>query len=115
MTTNRADGVNESTTTIGNTVYTSAQVGALNGKLDFDKVAPYVGIGWGNPFGKSSRWSISLDLGTMLQDSPNVELNANGLLASNAAFMADLNREKVFFFVKLSPIRGKIGRWPTGY
>jgi len=34
--------------TIGNSTCSPAQVGTLTGKVDFDDVAPYLGIGWGN-------------------------------------------------------------------
>lgn len=78
---------------IGNTIYTPSQVGTLNGKIDFDEFAPYVGIGWGNPFGKDNNWSISFDLGIMYQGSPDVSLSADGTLANNAAFKDDIARE----------------------
>lgn len=79
---------------IGDTTYTSGQVGSLTGDLIFDDLAPYVGIGWGNPFGKDSNWSFSVDLGVMFQVSPDVSLSANGTLASNAAFLDELAREE---------------------
>lgn len=78
---------------IGNTTYTPAEVGSLNGKIDFNELAPYVGIGWGNPFGKDSNWSFSCDLGIMYQGSPDVSLSADGTLANNAAFRSDIERE----------------------
>lgn len=78
---------------IGDTIYTPAEVGSLTGKVDFDEFAPYIGIGWGNPFGKDGNWSFSVDLGIMYQGSPDVSLKANGTLANNAAFKDDINRE----------------------
>ena len=80
--------------TIGDTTYTSAQVGSLTGNIDFNDVAPYFGLGWGTPFGKGNHWSLALDLGAIYQGSPNVSLSTNGTLASNAAFQADLAREQ---------------------
>jgi hypothetical protein len=79
---------------IGDTTYTSAQVGSLTGDLIFNDLAPYVGIGWGNPFGKDSNWSFSVDLGVMFQGSPDVSLSANGTLSSNAVFLDELAREE---------------------
>ena len=79
---------------IGGVTYTSAQVGSLTGKLDFDDVAPYVGVGWGNPFGRKGNLSFNFDLGFMFQGSPKVSVSTNGTLSSNAAFLADLEREK---------------------
>jgi len=80
--------------TIGDTTYTAAEVGTLNGKIDFDSVAPYVGIGWGNPVGMGKRLSLNLDVGVLFTGEPTVALTADGLLASNAAFQADLQREQ---------------------
>ena len=79
---------------IGNTTYTAAEVGTLTGELDFNDVAPYIGIGWGNPFGKEGNWSFAIDLGVMFQGSADVDLSANGTLAGNAAFAANLAREE---------------------
>ncbi len=79
---------------IGNVTYSAAQAGTVTGRVDFNKVAPYAGIGWGNPFGKNSNWSINFDLGVMFQGSPHVDLSANGTLANNAAFLTELDREK---------------------
>ncbi|MFQ5680546.1 MAG: hypothetical protein ACE5GG_00605 [Candidatus Omnitrophota bacterium] len=79
---------------IGNTTYTSAQLGTLTGELDFKELAPYAGIGWGNPFGREGRWTFVLDLGVMFQGAPNVSLSADGSLSGNAAFQADLAREE---------------------
>lgn len=45
---------------------------ALNGKLDFDKFAPYAGIGWGND-SRSEGFGFSLDLGVLV-GSTNVAL-----------------------------------------
>ena len=66
----------------------------MTGNIDFNEVAPYVGLGWGTPFGKEARWTIMFDAGVMFQGSPNVDLSANGTLANNSAFAADLEREK---------------------
>lgn len=80
--------------TIGNTTYSASEVGSLTGDMGFNKVGPYVGLGFGNPFGDQSRWSFSLDLGVFYQGTPDVNLNANGTLASDASFLADLAREE---------------------
>lgn len=80
--------------TIGNAIYTSAQVGSLSGDISFNALAPYAGIGWGNPFSNDSNWSFAVDLGVLFQGSPNINLSANGPLSSNAEFLADLAREE---------------------
>lgn len=85
------------TYTIGDTTYTTAEVGTLSGEIDFNALAPYVGIGWGNAVDKNKRWGFTLDLGVVYQGTPDVELRTNGSLASDAAFRANLEREKTEF------------------
>lgn len=60
----------------GNT-YTVADAGTVNGKADFKKFAPYVGIGFGNAIGKS-KWSFSADLGVMFQGRARTSLTNTG-------------------------------------
>jgi len=79
---------------VGDTTYTSAQVGSLAGKITFEPVAPYLGLGWGNPFGKDSHWSFNFDLGAMYQGAPKVNLDANGPIANDPTFQSNLAQEK---------------------
>jgi len=79
---------------VGDTTYTAAQVGSLAGKITFKPVAPYLGLGWGKPFGNDSHWSMSFDLGAMYQDSPKINLDASGPIASDPTFQANLAQEK---------------------
>ena len=67
--------------TIGTKTYTSADLGILTGTIDFDKLAPYVGIGWGNAVGEGKRLGVVFDIGGMYQNSPHVALKATGLIA----------------------------------
>jgi len=76
---------------INGTVYSAATVGRLDGKIDFRKAAPYLGIGWGNAL-KQSGWSVGLDLGVTFQGSPNTALASSGCTAS-AASCAQLARD----------------------
>ena len=62
--------------TIGNNIYTASEVGKLNTHVEFDNVAPYLGIGWGNNSNEKG-WGYSFDLGVMYQGSPKVDLNAD--------------------------------------
>ena len=79
---------------IGGTIYTPAQIGTLSGDVEIDGVAPYVGIGWGDPMDRSKRWGFYCDFGVAFTDSPDVTLSANGTLAADAAFQANLARER---------------------
>lgn len=48
--------------------------GTIDGKVDFHKAAPYLGIGWGNAVAKDSGWGFSSDLGVLFQGSPKSSL-----------------------------------------
>lgn len=88
--TGRYDGTIE----IGDETYTSDEIGALSGEVSFRDVAPYVGIGWGNAFGKARRWGFITDLGVAFTGSPDVALSASGPLADDPTFLANLAREE---------------------
>jgi len=77
---------------INGATYSSAQVGELKAKVDFDKIAPYVGVGLGH--GTSSGLSFTLDIGVLMQGEPNVDLTANGTESGNAVFQANLAQEE---------------------
>jgi hypothetical protein len=68
--------------TINGTRYQASDVGALKGRVDFRKAAPYLGIGWGNALDASRGWSVSADLGTFYQGKANVQLANVGCTAS---------------------------------
>lgn len=79
---------------INGTTYTSTQTGTLKGTTDFNQVAPYLGIGWGNPFGKDSPWSMNLELGAFYQGEPDIELSASGPSSADPTFQANLRQEQ---------------------
>ena len=87
------DGRYDGTIEIGDEIYTSDEIGALSGEVSFRDVAPYVGIGWGNAFGKARRWGFVTDLGVAFTGSPDVALSASGPLADDPTFLANLARE----------------------
>jgi hypothetical protein len=83
-----------STIVIGGTPYPLEDIGTLAGHVDFNRVIPYLGIGWGNAFGKNRRWGFVSDLGVAYVGSSTVTLSATGVLASNPSFQASLAREQ---------------------
>ena len=74
---------------IGNNTYTPAQIGTLSGSVDIDGMAPYFGIGWGNPLTHNQRWGFTLDLGVAFSDSPDVSLTSSTGIVSQS----DLSKE----------------------
>ncbi len=73
------------TFTYNGTTYTGADLGTVTGNSVFDKVAPYIGIGWGNR-GDEEGWSWSLDIGALYQNVPQIEAKAE--LTTNAVNLA---------------------------
>jgi len=76
---------------IGETTYTPAEIGSLTGTLSTWDVAPYVGIGFGNP--TASRVGFFLDLGVAFHGNPDVSARADGPVASLPGFQQDLDAE----------------------
>lgn len=74
-----ADG----TYTINGHLYTASQVGTLSGQTNFNAVAPYVGIGWGDPM-DGGRLTFTANVGAIYQGAANVTLNATGAAADPA-------------------------------
>lgn len=68
---------------IGDTVYTSDQVGVLAAEVGFATVAPYLGIGWGNPLSDDRSLSFMADLGIMFAGKPSLDVTSTGGLLSN--------------------------------
>jgi len=84
------------TYTIQGRAYDAASVGKVNGNVDFNKVAPYLGIGWGRRSAKEKGWSFSTDIGVMLQGAPKTSLSSSGCTASESVcreFSNDVARE----------------------
>ena len=77
---------------IGGDIYTPAQIGTITGDLDLGETAPYLGFGYNGAF-SNSRLGMVFMVGALLIDEPTVSLTADGLLASDPDFIADLQQE----------------------
>jgi hypothetical protein len=64
--------------TFNGRTYTAADAGTVNGRIDFRKVAPYLGIGWGNALAKDKGWGFSADLGVLFQGAPRTSMTSSG-------------------------------------
>lgn len=97
---NRADARGRSTAsgtyTIEGTTYAVADVGTVEGTVEFRRVAPYLGIGWGSGKAAQKGWSLAADLGVMFQGSPRTSLSSTGCTAPTSVcdqFAQDLAAE----------------------
>ncbi len=68
---------------IDDQIYTSSEVGDLNAEIDFKSIAPYLGIGWGNPLADDSDWSFFMDLGIIFAGKPRLDITSTGGTLSN--------------------------------
>ncbi len=91
--------------TIGGTTYSAADLGTVHGRAAFHHLAPYVGIGWGNAFGKDGRWGVVSDLGMAFLGRPHVSLTATGPIATEPSVMGDLVEEEQTVEDDLSMLR----------
>lgn len=78
---------------IGDGTYSPIEVGSLYGSVKYDDVAPYIGIGWGNPLTSSRRWGFTSDFGVIFANTPDVTLDARGG-TEPAGFEDELEKER---------------------
>lgn len=65
-----------------------------SGSLKFNRMAPYLGLGWDTTFGDDQHWGFTFDLGVLYSGSPHLNFQAQGPGASLASFAADLEKER---------------------
>jgi hypothetical protein len=74
--------------------YTSAELGTLSGRTHFNPVAPYVGIGFGQPF-RGGRLTFTGSVGVMFEGAPNVTLTAsNPMVLQIPGVAAEIARQQ---------------------
>jgi len=103
-----ARGPSGETVEIGDVEYDWSDVGTLYGSIESDEVAPYIGIGWGNPLTHSRRWGFTCDFGVAFTDTPDVTIDARGGIEP-AGFRAELAKlqddiEDFFDKFKMYPV-----------
>lgn len=89
--------------------YSSTQISSLQGTLSFNKVAPYIGIGWGNPVSKGKGWGLVSDIGVLFQGKPKVDLVVTCVTTCPAQLQTDAAAENTKLQNDLSGFRW----WPV--
>ena len=85
--------INGLTLEVGDTVFTSTEVGRLEGDISFDSYAPYLGFGWGRAI--ADGFSVVFDLGVVFQGQPEVSLQTvGGTLSDNQLLLDEVEREE---------------------
>lgn len=87
-----AEGLDsDRTVRIGDREFTVSDVGDLEGEVEFNDIAPYIGIGFGNPVKPGRQWGFTVDIGIMFQGAGDVSIEATN--ASQAALDLGLNEQ----------------------
>lgn len=82
--------------TVGDVTFTPVQVGTLTGQVDTDEFAPVLTVGYAGGLTKGLKFGI--DAGVLFQGKPEINnLRSNGSFATNATFIAELEKERVKF------------------
>lgn len=111
----KANGVaiNRGTIDLDGTPFTGAELQSVHAKVDFRKVAPYLGVGWDSGDRTKSGFSFTADLGVMFTGKPKVSLTPNcgtaGCIplvvnranAERANLQATVNKYKVYPVVSI--------------
>jgi len=85
--------------------YSAADVGNLDADIDFQKAAPYIGIGWGNALTPNRRWNFQADLGAFYHGKAHVNLVSRGCTSSRVTctvLASDVAREETRLAEELS-------------
>jgi hypothetical protein len=91
--------------TIGGRTYTAAETGDLTGRTKWPAVLPQLTLGYVHRFDVGSPWSFTIDGGLIFLRSPKMVLEASGPIASDPAFRADLEAERLAVKERLSSIK----------
>ena len=73
--------------------YLPTQIASYKGTMTFNKVAPYVGIGWGNPAEINKGWGLASDIGVFYQGKPTSNLVVTCVAACPALLQTDASAE----------------------
>jgi hypothetical protein len=79
--------------TLGGTTFPAAAAGQVTGEIDFNKFAPYLGVGLEGRF-FNDRFILGTEAGVLFQGRPRVDLRGDGPLAGDPTFEAALQREE---------------------
>ena len=77
----------------GGIILTPAQAGRIDGDVEFNEVAPFLGIGFDNTHQTDSRLSLYASFGVLYQGEPDVDLTVSGTANALPGFAATLQRE----------------------
>lgn len=77
----------------GGREYTPEELGEMNMEIAFNKVAPYLGLGWGNPVKEEGGLGFVFNLGAMYTNSPKVTMKGTGMITPTAEQAPDVEED----------------------
>jgi hypothetical protein len=99
--------------TFNGQTYYANEVGSYAGEMKFNSVAPYFGIGWGNPVEKSKTWGFVTDIGVLFQGSPKVSSTVTCGTAATPQQCTDLKSDVAASTAKLESDSKNYKYWPV--
>lgn len=76
----------------GNSRFSSAILGEVTTKVDFDTVAPYLGVGWGHR--PESGFAFNVDLGVVYIGTASVDMTSSGSCNNNQQCRDEIESEE---------------------
>ncbi len=74
------------TVEIGGQTFESDLFARLDGTIEYTEIAPYIGLGIGNPVGRGNKFRFFLEVGALFQGRGEISLNASGPIIDDPAF-----------------------------
>lgn len=88
--------------TIGGTNFTAAEMSNMQSSVSYNQVAPYIGLGWGNPNAQGKGWGLVSDFGLLIQGQPYAVQDVTCSAPANPTQCAALQNNQSNF--KLYPV-----------
>lgn len=93
---------------IGDHYYPGSTLGNLEADADFNKAAPYLGIGYNGAFTQDGNWFFTFDLGVMYWGEADVDLKASNPFIDDV-FREDIQKEENRIEDEIQPLQF----WPV--
>lgn len=102
------------TYTIGDQTYSTSEVGSVTGQFKVGSgVAPYLGLGFGNPVGGGHHLTALFDIGVIFTGTPKIALQANCAATAPAQVCAEAQQSVQDEITKLHDKADELKFWPV--
>lgn len=99
---------------LGGNTYQASEIGSVTGKIKAGNgIAPYAGIGLGNPLADGSHFKVQFDVGVIYTGAPKVELTASCAAAVPPATCAQIQQDALVELNDLEQKSTQLKVWPV--